>query len=289
MFRDELREDRGVDRLGDDPVGRQEEDPAHLERNDTALDGPTEDDRSTEQQCGERVLQARPSRQPEQTTEPLVSAGETRPQSEATAPHGDRRDRHERDHAQRAAERQHELLVEAQVQTRRRSCHRPERQQESDHHDRVADGCHRRNDEAPLRVQNGDRDRTESVQHDLWDEEPQQECRQVLLSRSDSRIRDRRGQQIGQPGSRRHADDGDRAQHDDRHAEEFAGEVFGTLAITGVEVSDEGRYEHRRQRSGGEQFEQDVRHTVRALEGVAQVRGAEDGGDRKDPQRAEAA
>ena len=69
----------------------------------------------------------------------------------------------------------------------------------------------------------------------------------------------------------------------DRHAEagdpqHRAGDVLRARLVVAVEVDHERRDEHRLQRAGGDQLEQQVRHRVGRLVGVAEVGGAQHGG-----------
>ena len=57
--------------------------------------------------------------------------------------------------------------------------------------------------------------------------------------------------------------------------------------VVAVEQVDEGRHEHGRQRAGRQQLEQHVRHRVGRLEGVAEERRAEHGGDHQHPHEPE--
>ena len=62
------------------------------------------------------------------------------------------------------------------------------------------------NDEAPAGVQHRGRDRSQAVEHDLWDEEPQQEGRQSVAAAAEMRILDRGGEQVCQPRRQHHPD-----------------------------------------------------------------------------------
>ena len=87
-------------------------------------------------------------------------------------------------------------------------------------------------------------------------------------------------------------DDAD--DRDDRHdgqgeAEDPRGQAFGLPVVATPEQVDEGGDEHGRERTGGDELEEDVRDRARRLVGVAQVGGAEDGGDHPDLHEADAA
>ncbi len=94
------------------------------------------------------------------------------------------------------------------------------------------------------------------------------------------------------PGDGLGEDDAD--DRDDRHdgqgeAEDPRGQAFGLPVVATPEQVDEGGDEHGRERTGGDELEEDVRDRARRLVGVAQVGGAEDGGDHPDLHEADAA
>ena len=272
-----------MDRLGDDPVRRQEQEPPDLVGDHSALDRGAGDDRGAVQECGEPVLHAGPPRQSQQRPEPLVGTAEPGHEPEARAPHRDRRRRHEGDDTQGATESQEDLLGRGQVEARRRSGEHAEGDQERHHHHGVADGRHGGHHEAAACVQHRGGDGAQPVEHDLRDEEPQQERGQLPLLAGDRRVGDRDGQQVGQPGGSQHADHAHGAQDHQCDAEQLACQVLGARLVPTVQVSDEGRHQHCGQCPRRQQLEQQVRHRVGALERVAQVGGAEHGGDDQDP------
>ena len=91
--------DRRVDRLGDDAVGSEEEHPRDLVRHRAALDRVAEHDRRAQQQADLRVLEDRPSRQPQQPVHLRVAASQAGPQPEPLAMQRDARNGDEGGHS----------------------------------------------------------------------------------------------------------------------------------------------------------------------------------------------
>ena len=60
------------------------------------------------------------------------------------------------------------------------------------------------------------------------------------------------------------------------------GQALGLGVVAGPEEVDEGGHQDGRERPGGDELEEDVRDRARGLVGVAQVGGAEHGGDHPD-------
>ena len=116
----ELGEDRGVDRLRQDRVRRQERDEAELVGHHSPGDLVAHDDRGAEQHR-DVGLQRDPRREPEQATELAVDRAERGAQAEAGPQQRDRRHADEADDAERAADGEHELLGRGEVEIGRRA------------------------------------------------------------------------------------------------------------------------------------------------------------------------
>ena len=149
--------------------------------------------------------------------------------------------------------------------------------------DRVGDRRHRHDHEAALGEQDRGGHRPDRVQQHLRDEEAQEERRQRHLLRLDRGRWGRRWRGAG------------------RWA---AAKMTPTTETTTISTSampstpeasrsasrssparkqvDERGHQHRRERTGGDELEEDVRDRARGLVGVPQVGGAEHGGDHPD-------
>ena len=75
----------------------------------------------------------------------------------------------------------------------------------------------------------------------------------------------------------------------ERDAEKSGRQAVGFPIVAAVEELHERRHEHGRQRARGDEFEHHVRHRVRGLEHVAEIRRAEHRGDDEDADQADPA
>ena len=158
-----------------------------------------------------------------------------------------------------------------------------------DEHDRVGDRRHRHDHEAPLGEEHRGGDRADRVEQHLGDEEAQEEGRQGHLLRLDLRVRARRSTAAGRSGWRSTIPITETtAMTASGQAEHPRRQALGLGVVAGPEQVDERGHEHRRERPGGDELEQHVRDRARGLVGVAQVGGAEDGGDHPDLDEADA-
>ena len=224
----EVGEDRGVHRLGEDRVRREEEHERHLVRDGAALHAVADDDRGAEQQADHRVLEHRPPRQTYDATHVVVVA--TRARGTSRTPlrqHGDERDAHERGDAEGSADREDERLAGGEVDAsgRDRSTS-AEHDHRHDGDDRVADRRDRRHGEVALRVEHRHGDRADRVEHHLRDEEPQQQRRQLLLLARLQRLVDAPRQQVGDPRCREDPDHRDHAEEQQGDPQQPAGEAL---------------------------------------------------------------
>ena len=151
-------------------------------------------------------------------------------------------------------------------------------------HDHVVD---RRGEHGQREVSGGvehrRRDQVGGVEQDLRQEEPQQEGAELHLRRLDRRLVQTRHQQTQDPGAGDQAGGDDGGQQGQHGPEHHARRPLGFVVAGVVDGLDHDRHQHRLQHAGREQLEQDVRDGVGALVGVAQVGGAQDGGDDDDP------
>ena len=76
-------------------------------------------------------------------------------------------------------------------------------------------------------------------------------------------------------------------QDAEREPEDAGREPLGLRVVLPFEVAHERRDQHGRKRTGGEELEEHVRDRARGLVGVAEKRGAQDRGDRPDPDEAD--
>jgi hypothetical protein len=277
----ELREDRRVDRLRQDRVGREERHEAELVGHHSPGDLIAHHERGAEQD-GDVGLERDPRRQPQQPAQLAVDRAEAGTEAEPRAQQRDRRHPDEADHAERAADREHELLGHREVEARVGPVQRVEDRHRGDEDDGVGDGSHRHDHEAAL----GEEDRgghgADRVEQDLRDEEAQEEGRERHLLGLDVGVR---GAARQEPGDGRGEDDAD--DRDDRHdgqgqAQHARGQPLGLGVVVVPEQVDEGGHQHGREGAGGDELEEDVRDRARGLVGVAEVGGTQDGGDHPD-------
>ncbi len=151
-----------------------------------------------------------------------------------------------------------------------------------------ATGAERGDHESTLRVQHTGRDRPECVEDDLRDEEQEEERRERLLTVGDRPRRCTRAEHARQPRRADHPDHGDDPESDRGDAEQPRSETFRFALVADVEELDEGRYQHRRERTRGEQLEEHVGDGARGLKAVAQVGRAEDRRDHPHADEADA-
>ena len=185
-------------------------------------------------------------------------------------------------HPQGPSEGEDQLLPDRQREPGVGSGDHPERPHRHHHDDGQPDRCDAGDREPPLRVERGDGDGADRVQHDLRDEEVEQEGREAALLFRDVRVLDARGEQARDERRRRHPDRGDDGERDHRDAQQPPGQLLGAALVAPVEKADERRDEHGGQRTRGEELEQHVRDRVRRRVGVAEVGRAEDRGDDED-------
>ena len=121
-------------------------------------------------------------------------------------------------HAQGPSEGEDQLLPDRQREPGVGSGDHPEHPHRHHDDDGQPDRCDAGDREPPLRVERGDGDGADRVQHDLRDEEVEQEGREAALLLRDVRVLDARGQQARDERRRRHPDDGDDGEHDHRDA-----------------------------------------------------------------------
>ena len=180
----------GVDRLGDDPVRRQEEEPADLVGDDTSLDRSPGDDRGAVQERGERRAARWPiPRAAAARRAPRGSVGTAEPAGNPSAtPRWSERRRRRRHRACRRARAGPSRWWSGPgpgsgPATTRKATRNPTMTTV------LPMGAMAGTTKLPACVQHRGGDRTEAVQHDLGDEEPQQEGRQLAAAGGDRRDR----------------------------------------------------------------------------------------------------
>ena len=125
------------------------------------------------------------------------------------------------------------------------------------------------------------------VEQDLRQEPPQEERLELALIGRDRVVLDARGQHARDQRGGDDTDDGQRAEPRERDAEQSGRQPVGLTVVAAVEELHERRHEHGRQRAGGHELEQHVRHRVGRLERVAEVCRAEHRGDDEDAHQTE--
>ena len=187
----------------------------------------------------------------------------------------------------RAGDREQEPLAPCEIETGSGTGLDPEGNEARDDHERAPDRRGRGDRESTARVEDGRRDRAVRVEQHLRHEEPQQIGRQLALLRGDVRVFVAGRQRARQRGCEHDAEHNDRSESDEGHTQQATGEPFGLLLVVAVEEVDERRHEHRGQRTGGQQLEENVRDGVRRLERVAQKRCAQHRSDDEHAEKSE--
>ena len=199
-----------MDRLGDDPVRREEHHHGELVGHDPAGHAAAGDQRGGQQDAGAGVLERRPARQAEQPTAPRGRATRAAGPSRRRKP--DRRSPMAGTATNAATPRvppsaSTSCSVRVEVEAGVGSRHLPEHQHGDHQHDGVADRCDGGEREPVPGVEHGRGHGAEGVEQHLRDEEPQQVGGERLLLRRDRRIVDTRGEEVGEP---RRRDDAER-------------------------------------------------------------------------------
>ncbi len=139
-----------------------------------------------------------------------------------------------------------------------------------------------------LAVEDGRGDHADGVEHDLGQEEPQEQGAELALGVADGLVVARRERPHdpgrGDGGQRRHG-----GQQRGQAPQHGAGDTLRLGPTVAVEHLDQRRHEDGLERAGGDQLEEQVRHRVGGLVGVAQGTPAEHGrhhqhpGEARDP------
>jgi hypothetical protein len=269
----ELREDRGVHRLGEDRVGGQEEHPRRLVGHDGTGLAAAQHDGAAEEDPGPRVQDHAPAGVAEHLTH-LVVQLPSGSEAEPGRPARPEEDGHVGHHPPGAGHHEEPALARAQVEAGIVADRRPEHEQGRHHHDGVADRRSHGDREAALGLQHAGGDGAGGVEDDLGDEEAQQEGDQLALLVGHV-VRHAEGECMGQPGRGQHAGHADGTHAKDGDAQDPTGDVLGVPVAAALQQGDEGGDQDGRQGAGGQELEQHVRQRVGRLEGVAQVAGAQ--------------
>ena len=183
------REDRGVDRLREHGVGREEERERDLIGDHAARDAVAGDERRAEQQRRARVQQHAPHREAREPRQRRVAAVPARSQREARPPAATTR--MPTNASTPPVPATASSVFSATVRSKPGSGPASTRNDDEAHddHDAAADRRGGGDREPSLRVQQAGRDRAERVEDHLRHEEPEQERREVTLLGADLRVR----------------------------------------------------------------------------------------------------
>ena len=268
-------QDGRVDGLGQDGVGREEDEEGHLVGDHPALDLAADDDGGQRAAGPPRCAGGRPTRTGARARRTLgVAAGQPGPEPEARAPAG-RRPGWPRRRPRPASRRgQQQPLAD----DRSRPGSGPATTRKTSRQATITTvlpmGAAAGHGEHPPGVQHGDGHRAHGVQHELRHEEPQQEGGQLLRLRRPRRVVRRRWS--GARPARGASEDADHARRrpstSRAQPEHPAGQPLGLAWSPRSSSSTNVGHEHGRQRAGGQQLEEHRREGVGRLEGVAQVR-----------------